>query len=165
MTDLFGNQKIRTLGLYQPFASMMAFGKIETRWVGKSKSGKWKKPPFKLGKYLIYSCKKAYHVSDGALDGISTHDQIDIIEDLQYQYAIFFTEFGSALMLTDLVRIIDPLTSDVENTYVRFQQPTDTHRMVGLVFENVQRIQPFEFKGKQGIGFLDDVYKSKIKFI
>lgn len=53
MSDLFGNEKIRTLGLYQPYASLMLHGKIETRWVEDGK-----KPPFPIGKYLIYSTKQ-----------------------------------------------------------------------------------------------------------
>lgn len=45
--------KIRTLGFYQPFGTLMLHGKIETRWV---KVGK--KPPFPEGKYLFYSTQK-----------------------------------------------------------------------------------------------------------
>ena len=48
-----GAGKIRTLGFYQPFGSLMLHGKIETRWVRKGK-----KPPFPLGKYIFYTTQK-----------------------------------------------------------------------------------------------------------
>jgi len=39
----------------------------------------------------------------------------------------------------------------------------DDHTLWGLHFENVQRIKPFEFKGKQGVGILSDEHKNLIE--
>src|SRR6478609_1851248 len=140
------SEVIRTLGLYQPFAALMAFGKVETRFV---KQGR--KPPFPLGKYLIYSCKKGYDTLGGGLINICTPAQEEKIEELLMANDFLFCEFGSALVIGDLVRIIDPLTPDVENTFVDYIPPDEKERRVGLIFENVSRIKPFPFKGKQGI--------------
>lgn len=153
-------EKTRTLGLYQPFASLMAYGKIETRFV---RNGK--KPPFPLGQYLIYSCRKFYDVDEGGLDEISTPEQIAKIVELQNSDDLFFCEFGSAIVLCDLTKIIDPLTEDIQNTWVKYVAPDSCYRRVGLVFENVKRIVPFDFKGKQGIGFLSDEDFEKIVII
>jgi hypothetical protein len=159
-------ETIRTLGLYQPFAGLMLHGKIETRFV---RNGR--KPPFPLGKYLIYSTLKSYDVYGGGivyaggLDNICTPEQIHQILDLMNSDAPAFNTFGSALMLADLAYIIDPITPDIENTFVQYVAPDSTHRRVGLVFENVQRIKPFAFKGKQGIGFLTDEQRAQIEII
>ncbi len=156
MTDT----KIRTLGLYQPFAALMAFGKIETRFVRQGR-----KPPFPLGKYLIYACRKGYSVLDGDLVNICTPAQADQIEELLMENDFLFCEFGSALMIGDLVSIIDPLTNVIESTFVDYIPPDEKERRVGLVFENMRRIKPFPFKGKQGIGFLSDEDKAKIEYL
>jgi hypothetical protein len=159
--------KIRTLGLYQPFASLMLHGKIETRWVPVGK-----KPPFPLGEYLIYATQKCYSFAQG----------LDLMGDQQSQALnIFKTEFdlgekgtinpttrrlitGHAICIGNLVSIIDPILPSTKNTFVEYIAPC-SRRRVGLVFENMKRIEPFPFKGKQGIGFLSEEDQAKIKFI
>jgi hypothetical protein len=160
MKDMFNNETVRALGLYQPFAALMAFGKVETRFVRHGR-----KAPFPLGKYMLYSCQKSYDVSDGALQDLCTREQEERIEELQYENDFLFCAFGEPMFIADLVKIIDPLTEDVENTWVKFVPETVVQRRVGLVFENVKQIKPFLFRGKQGIKFLTDKEKSEIEFV
>lgn len=170
MKDLFGQEEkkepIRTLGLYQPFATLMLYGKIETRFISGNK-----KPGFKPGKYLLYSCQKAYDFFD-ALNMMG--DEADLAEEhFEKEYQRLFSTIdaktkgflqGYAICLADLTKIIDPITPDIKNTFVEYVAPC-SRRRVGLVFENVQRLKPFEFKGKQGPGFLDEKYLSQIELI
>jgi len=159
--------KIRTLGLYQPYATLMLHGKIETRWVAVGK-----KPPFPLGKYLIYATQKCYNFHDAEkLMG----DQVDKAHEkfrLEFQFGSSGTLnpktksflLGHAICIGDLVSIIDPILPSTTDTYVEYVAPC-SRRRVGLVFENMKRIEPFQFKGKQGIGFLTPEDEAKIKYI
>lgn len=143
--------------MYWPFSVMMLHGKVETRWVINGK-----KPPFPLGKYLIYTTKQGYHPAEIRDQGMITQEQFEQIEKAIYTERIIF---GIPLCIGDLVDIIDPLTEDIANTFVAYAPPTTCHRRVGLVFKNMKRIKPFPFKGKQGVGFLTAEDKAKIECI
>lgn len=152
---------IRTLGLYQPFAGLMLYGKIETRWIRADI-----KPPFPLGKYLIYATKKKYNLDVLSVICGDQHKRVVDIACSDKNDSCDIT--GSAICICDLVKRIDPLTPEYEQqafVTVPASFTDDCYRMVGLVFENVQRIEPFPFKGKQGIGFLSDEDKAKIKVL
>ncbi len=150
---------IRTLGFYQPYASLMLHGKVESRWVIKGK-----KPPFPLGKYLIYSTKKRYS-PEGFKDiaGDKAHYALDLLKDEPTA-----SLDGYALAVGDLVEIV-PMTPTMElrafiDTDMRLwesQDPItiDGRCLWGLVFDDVKRIKPFPFKGKQGVGFFRDRFK------
>lgn len=157
MKDLFNHEVIRTLGMYWPFSVMMLHGKIETRWV---RNGK--KPPFPLGKYLIYTTKKGYNTDELLECEMITLEQYDEIKKALYTEKIIF---GIPLCIGDLVEIIDPIMPDTPNTFVSYQAPDVCNRRVGLVFKNVKRVKTFELKGKQGIGFLTEEQKSKLEII
>ena len=138
---------VRTLGLYQPFATLMLHGKVETRWVRKGK-----KAPFPLGRYLIYSTKKYYKPSQelATLCGYVNYNRLmQIVQGKDETWPN-----GRAICIGDLVKIIDPICPPFnQNTFVNNEWETQTHRRVGLVFENVKRVKPYEFTGKQGVGF------------
>jgi len=165
------DQKIRTLGLYQPFATLMLHGKIETRLVSSyfcPERNKVidKKPPFPLGKYVIYSTQKFYRIWQSvAIMGRFSKHAFDTIKGDPTEHLK-----GYAIAIGDLVKIIDPIEPQ-QSTFVDLQPyEYDIHnyptaRRVGLVFENMRRIKPFKFKGKQGIGFLSKEDEEKIKFI
>ncbi len=158
MTDLFGKEVIRAIGLYQPFASLMLHGKIETRWVNNGR-----KPPFPLGKYLIYSCKTPY--ADGAFRHIMNKAEYGKCIDLK-QSDDSFNLNGYAICLLDFIKIIDPVPPGIEDkTFVSYMSPGVVNRRVGIVASNVQRIKPFKFKGKQGISFLTEEQKQQIQII
>lgn len=161
-------EPIRTLGLYQPFASLMMHGKIETRWIRKGR-----KPPFPLGKYLIYATKKPYGLPELSQIAGNQYDRIkQIIHGTRVEY-------GKALCVGDLVKIIYVLPGMEKETFVDCHKttrikylktnvaPIEVHQvMIGLIFENVRRIKPFPFEhGKQGIGFLQPQDVEKIEYV
>jgi hypothetical protein len=150
---IFGKEPIRTLGLYQPYAELMMHGKIETRWIKKGT-----KPPFPKGKYLLYACKKEY-----------TLTQLSVIAGNQYNRITTIINGldlirGAAIAVGDLVKHIYIVPGMEDETFVRYQPPL-SKVMVGLIFENVKRIKPFPFKGKQGVGFLSKEDERKIEFV
>ncbi len=171
VAEKLGVPIIRTLGLYQPYASLMMCGKIETRWV---KAGK--KPPFPLGKYLIYSCKKSYSTQefkkiagsfyDAAMRrlGISTHTKSEYHLDKN----------GYALCVGELVAVEKLNNVQMARAYVDFETEvisgmryvaeSNGRILWGLHFGNIQTLDPFPFKGKQGIGFLSEEDKAKIVY-
>lgn len=163
---LFGENTtiIRTLGLYQPYASLMLHGKVETRWVRKGR-----KPPFPPGKYLIYSTAEAcdyptLYTWSGSI--LIKHIQ-DILENEPTRSLT-----GYALAIVDLrepvlMKPINELECFVK--YVGEELRKDkfgrdwSYMQWCLPFRKVQRIEPFEFKGKQGVGILPESEHSKIK--
>ncbi len=165
MADLFGNEVIRTLGLYQPYAQLMLHGKIESRWI---KMGK--KPPFPLGRYLLYATKKSYSIPEfNHIAGKYADDARQTLKGDQ----IFN---GYAIGIGKLVKVQqfdmrDGLKAwvDIEKLEPELQHKPyiaiDYHILWGLHFEDVQRVNPFPFKGKQGVGFLDDELKKRIQII
>lgn len=156
MKDLFGYELIRTLGLWQPFASLMLHGKIESRKVMKGKA-----PGFPCGKYLLYSTKEEY-----ALEDLKYMCGDEILETIYNTLADEPTAQlrGYALVLADLVKVRKMTAADERSAYVKYRPSLETETWL-LDFRNVQRIEPFVFEhGKQGIGFLDESEKSKIKY-
>lgn len=169
MTDLFGNifsenEIIRTLGFYQPFCSLMIHGKIETRWVTDGR-----KPPFPLGKYLLYSTKAS--CSNATLfqwcgPELMLHITNTLKEDNTQ------TIYESALAIGKLKSISPYKKAQEMEGFVLykglkyFDGITIPKFQWGLHFENVQAIEPFKWKyGKQGVGFVPDSELSKIKLL
>ncbi len=153
--------KIRTLGLYQPYAGLMCppYNKIETRWVKKGK-----KAPFPLGRYLIYATRYSYNM--GKLHDISGTRQYDRIRKIREEEPELFAKRGAALCVGDLVEVYDLATHSDHETFVEWTfDDKGERRMVGLIFENMKRIKPFPIKGKQGIGFLTEEQKKLIEYI
>lgn len=166
MIDLSSSssEKIRTLGMYQPYASLMLHGKIETRWVKKGK-----KPPFPLGKYLIYSTKRAY--SGEQFRFVAGETYKDAMNKLGGGLLWWALPRGCALLVAELKRVelwnIHDPSDHIEafaNTYVKPETDPEFDRWL-LYFENVTAIKQFKFKGKQGIGFLKPGDRNKIEFI
>lgn len=175
--DLFGNlnnnepEAIRTLGLYQPFASLMLHGKIETRWVLEGR-----KPPFPIGKYLFYSTKKG--CSNEQIFDWCGKDMYDhILKVLKNDDTSLLN--GYAIAIGDLVRVRKLECHEENIAFVKFVGKktvfntndgsfSDPRVKVqwALVFDNVKPIQPFEWNfGAQGIGKVPDSEMGKIKFL
>lgn len=134
----------------------MLYGKLETRWVRKDK-----KPPFPLGKYLMYSTKSSCAPSTlYQWCGPETALKIELLLSKE----ITRTFNGMAIAYGDLVNVRLMTKEDEDRAFVKFigeQQVTDksgTYTRVQwiLEFENVERIeQPYHFtEGKQGVGIL-----------
>lgn len=161
-----GAAKIRTLGFYQPFGSLMLNGKIETRWVRKGK-----KPPFPLGKYIIYTTKKACDTLT-LFQWCGAEIMLSITNTLQNDSTKDLKEV--ALGIGELVEV-RPLTKEDEAmAFVKFVgEKTEfiddievTKVQWALIFKNVQPFEPFEWKhGKQGVGFLPDELYSKVEVL
>ena len=152
-------ERIRTIGLYSPFARLMLHDKVETRWVKKNK-----KPPFPLGKYLIYATKKSYtrwemyHISgERHLSWI-----YDIYKRLGYMWEM---DAGYALCVGELIALYSMTPEDEPFTYVKYKEDENSILWC-LKFKDVKGIEPFRWKyGKQGVGFVPDSELSKIKII
>lgn len=158
---------IRTLGLYQPYASLMLHGKIETRLVRRFKS-----PPFPLGKYLLYSTKK--DISIGAVERISGPAQVDRIfktlfpEGAKHEPTAGMFGYAIAIAELDLNRY---MTKEDEDAAFALYKEDPCYKQWCLVFKNVHRIEPFLWEyGKQGIGIIGQgkipaSVKEKIKIV
>jgi hypothetical protein len=164
--DLFGNQKeskIRTLGFYQPFGSLMFHGKIETRWVRKGK-----KPPFPLGKYLFYTtqvpCSQA-----SLFNWCGVEIMANITDALIFDETRGLNQCAIGIGTLSEVKL---LREEDQKTFVKFVgNKTEIMNDIsvekvqwGLHFTDVQRIEPFMWNfGKQGIGFVPESELNKIK--
>lgn len=151
--DLFGNEVIRSLGLLQPYASLMILkDKLETRWVLNGK-----KPPFPRGKYLIYSCKRVFKPDEvKRISGPYLDDEW--MDDFRYKYV------GMALFIADLVGVRDMVWDDQEKAFVEWGRAQDSRQVI-LDFQNRRRIKMFPFKGKQGVGILTPEEKAQIEIL
>lgn len=164
MTDLFGSEIIRTIGLYQPYASLMLNGKLESRWVAADR-----KPPFPKGKYLIYATKKEYSNEEfQRIAGMFWDKAMSILRTEKTKHLT-----GVGLAIGELYRVESIRTiSQCDEAFVEPPSPLDdseqftydSHCLWGLRFKDVKRIKPFPFKGKQGVGFLSEEDKKKIVF-
>lgn len=137
---------IRALSWNQPFASLMLRGKIETR----------KRSTKVRGLVLICSCKKEYEY--GQVIDISGEQTGRITDTLQCHWSSL--PLGKAIAVGELTDCRPMTEEDADKCFVAYRE--------GLwcwVFENVRPIHPFDFKGKQGWGILDNETKQKIKYI
>lgn len=160
------NGKIRTLGFYQPFCTLMLYGKIETRWVRKGRI-----PPFPKGKYLLYTTKKP--AGDKIYDWCSVPTIMSIDETCKHENKSLN---GYALCIGELVEIYPMKKEDEPLAFVNFVgQKTEFYGKEGkpivkvqwcLRFENIERIEPFVFLyGKQGVGIFPEIEHYKIKIL
>lgn len=149
MKELFENETIRALGWYQPFASLMFHGKIETRTY----------PTKVRGKVLIYACQGKYKlIMLLAIVGATILKKI--CEVLGFASSDSFTKLprGCAIGIANLTDCRPMTPSDEDKCFVKYRQ-----ELWCWIFEDVQEIEPFPFKGKQGWSVLSDDMKSKIK--
>jgi hypothetical protein len=175
MKDLFNNEVIRTLGLYQPYATLMLHGKIESRWVKRGK-----KPPFPLGEYLIYSTKKQYKFDE--FTKMAGYDLATKARELFFKDVcnINITHSqhlnGFAIGVGELFEVCKMPATWLDDAYywppvdqidpnVEGEISIDGYTLWALRFKDVKRIKPFPFKGKQGTGFLKANDKAKIEYV
>lgn len=159
--DLFGTDikiKIRTLGYYQPFGSLMLHGKVETRWV---KIGK--KPTFPVGEYVFYTTKIAVN-GLRLMDWCGSEIIDTIVEQLRGEETTQLN--GYAIAKGELVNIRHMVKEDEAKAFVKFKgiQYFDgvPKRQWCLEFKNVSKITPFKYDyGKQGVGILPQILRDK----
>lgn len=169
MPELFGNVPIRTIGLYQPYASLMLHDKVETRWVIQGKTA-----PFPLGMYLIYATQKRY--SDTQFRSIAGcwHKSAELklatdptksltghaiaVGELVARFPFSDREYYSVSECDTFVDVEDPTYFDEKKAIWK--------RLWCLKFADVKRIKPFRFSGQQGVGYLDkSFYFNKIEYV
>lgn len=153
---------IRTIPLYQPFATLMLHGKIETRWI---KKGRFH--PFKLGRYLIYATKKKYKMLEAMeIMGADFEEGWKLYKE-DPTYSLDHTEHGWVIAIGDLVsvtEIIGPVAC--QGTFVKFLiDPFGEKMLNALRFENVKRIVPFKIKGQQGIAHATAQQIAQIEYV
>lgn len=142
-------QVIRALSWNQPYASMMLHGKIETR----------RRSTNVRGKVLICACKKEYgYKTVDAISGQQTRYRI--YEVLNTEPSCFNLPKGQAIAIADLVDCRPMTKEDEDICFVEYRPG-----LYCWVFENVQAIEPFPFKGKQGWSILDEESAAKIKVL
>jgi hypothetical protein len=169
--DLFGKicdkeEVIRTLGFYQPFASLMLppGNKIETRWVIKHR-----RPPFPLGKYLFYSTKKSCD-HETLLEWCGSEAVVKNIHRILQENPTHYPLNGYAIGvgILDEVRLMNE--SDEEMAYVEWRGDRKVKGVTRvqwvLKFKGVKPINPFVWKhGSQGAGIMPKELIKKIELI
>lgn len=142
---------IRALWWYQPFASLMLppFDKDETR--GRETKVR--------GKVLICSCKKPYDIE--VVNEIAGPRQYwRIVESQIMDWNDQNDMFGKAIAIGDLIDSYPMKIGHEDKCYVQYREGLWVWK-----FANVQPIEPFEIKGKQGWSILSQDIIDKIKII
>jgi hypothetical protein len=147
MIDLFGNEPLRMLGWKQPFASLMLYGKIETRtWDTAYR-----------GKVLLYATLQPFTLeelypfcSDSLIEKIYNKIQHDPAKDF----------LGLAFATGYLVHTRKMKPADEDQCFVNYDEKRYCH-----IYKNVQRIAPFALKGSQGFVSLYPHRKEHLKII
>ncbi len=162
--NLFNNEEIRYLGWKQPFASLMLYGKIETRtWDTKYR-----------GLVLITASKAPYHMEQYA--DIAGDSYQHIWDTLGNPETVIC---GHAIAVGRLVDSKPMTKEDEGKCFVEYREPWIEERVskkTGIkkkvlvklwchVYEDVQAIEPFEIKGAQGWRKLNQETIIKIKYL
>lgn len=131
--ELLSGVKLLALSWKEPFASLMLYGKIETRvWPTKYR-----------GLVLICSTKTDY--SQQTIIDI-TGKQFGRAMDILQQNKINWNETkGKAIAIGRLVDCRKMLPGDEEKCFVKYY-----HNLFCHIYEDVQPIKPIIWKGKQG---------------
>lgn len=155
LSDLIpAGAKVRTIGLYQPYATLMLNGKdIETRWVREGK-----RAPFPNGWYAIYSTRKAF-TSEGFRE-VAGRTEVAAkrayLPDPTHKMNGFIIGVG---FLEDKIEWT-PMMMDY--SFVDQRHAVEGYTLWALNFTKIHRVDPVPFKGKQGVGFLPDVLRATI---
>lgn len=155
MKDIFGNEEIRMLSFWQPFAGLMLYGKTETRkWATKyrglilicSTFTPFERQPSEMQQLYDFSSENKGDISLAkTMEKQNGHDVFDLN--------------GYAIAIGRLVQCRKVKLSD--KTY--FMHPPELY---AHVYEDVKRIKPFPLKGFQGLPRrINDDIKSKIEII
>lgn len=140
------NEVIRALCLHQPYAELMLHGKIETRM----------RKTNVRGKVLICATRTLYRPEEIVqLAGGTIALSIAEILEKNSSEAI---PIGCALGIADLVGCRPMEPADATEAFIRWHW-----RRYCWIFENVQPIQPFYYKGHQGWRIIPPEVRAQIK--
>jgi hypothetical protein len=142
------DQKLMALSWKQPFASAMLCGKIETRtWDAKYR-----------GWVLICSSKKPYN-EDAVHDICGYTQHFNLMQELARKPDGIESN-GYAIAIGKLVDSRPMKREDEEKCFVEYWPDLYCH-----VYEDVQAIVPFQWKGTQGWKEVSQEIKNSITFI
>ncbi len=143
---------IRALWWKQPFASLMLHGKIETRTY----------PTKVRGKVLICTTLNPFNLFDlGKICGAKIFSKIFSLFNIDPDnWPHVKLPMGKAIAIGDLVDCRKMTPQDEDRCFVEYND-----QRWCWVFENVEAIEPFEIKGKQGWAILSEEEKLKIKIL
>lgn len=147
VTDFKGIE-VRALSWKEPYASLMLHGKIETRTWNTSYRGP----------VLICASKKSYQRNEVLV--ISGQMRLVRIGGVLGVNQVGFPRAGHAIAIGNLVDSRPMQIEDEYKCFVKFHSGLWCH-----VYENVQPIEPFPWKGSQGWKKLTEEQKSLIKII
>lgn len=143
-----GNLKpeVRALSWYQPYATLMEHGKLETR----------RQQTKVRGWVLICSCAKPYSYQQ-VIDISGEYQYKRICDTLLRDFSTLPTGVATSIGWLEGSREMKNTDADEDACYVQ-------HRSGLWVWEftNVKAIEPFEYKGKQGWGILNETELAKI---
>lgn len=141
------DQPLRALSWKEPFASLMLHGKIETRT--------WKTNY--RGWVLICASKVSYDTDQVMrISGLNqTNRIIEVIE-----YNSLLTSPGNAIAIGRLVLCRKMTPDDEDRCFVEYQPGLLCH-----IYEHVQPIEMFPWKGSQGWGVVPEGIRKSIRII
>jgi hypothetical protein len=142
------NQKLLALSWKQPFAELMLHGKIETRVWNTHYRG-W---------VLICASQKGYSYSQ--VNGISGDHQLGRISRLIGFSGLERGTEGKAIAIGRLIDCRPMLPEDADNCFVQYYPDLFCH-----IYDNVQSIEPFPWKGSQGWKEVSEDIKRQINII
>lgn len=149
MTDLFGDNEMRALWWKEPFASLMLYGKIETRtWSTDYR-----------GLVLICASKKAYSPTE--VLRIARDHQYNRIRSLLLPEGehLMNVNMGHAIAVGELVDCRMMREEDQDKCFVEWNSDLYCH-----VYKDVRAIDPFMFPGQQGWKKLEQEFINSIKY-
>lgn len=140
------DQRLLALSWKQPYAELMLHGKIETRsWNTKYR-----------GWVLICASKKLYEVE--SIISISGYTQYDRIFEALPNSTKYLC--GQAIAIGRLVHSRQMEPGDEDSCFVEYNPQRYCH-----IYEDVQAIEPFPWKGSQGWKEVSQEIKNHIKLL
>lgn len=133
MRDLFGQEEIKALSWRQPFATLMLYGKLETRT--------W----FTTYRGLVLICASDIKVNHAKTLELAGPGGVKLIDDF-YKVNKINPDLviGKAIAVGELVNCRAMTPADHKRAFVDYRPGLFVH-----VYRNVRRIEPMPFKGAQ----------------
>ena len=172
MVDIFGQEPIRALSWKEPYLSLMLHGKTETRTWNTNYRG------------LVLMCGSLapypFEVVNNKISG--SHQTNRIWETLDYD-SNFKTKYcGKAAAIGRLVDCRPMTKADEDKCFVQYKEPwfemkSNKNKITGIIkitnkqkklfchiYEDVREIKPFDWKGSQGWGKVDQKIIDTLEF-
>lgn len=145
MKDLFGHIEMKALSWKEPYASLMLYGKIETRT--------WKTNY--RGPVLICASKKMFCALEVIqISGNAIFNRIlEVLKDTKLQP-------GKAIAVGELIDCRPMTKEDEDKCFIQYEEGKYCH-----IYRNIRAVETFDWKGAQGWKNVSLNVMEKIKFI